>query len=325
MTCSNMFRSIVVALAAFSMAMSLAAQKVVVLYNQGQPGTMAPAQVMEQACAATTISCDDQQAFNELCGDGDYAELIAFDTFMEPEKLETLKEKLAGLDGATKLIVYVKGGDNAYNDVKCDEKHTIDFKAGSYLLPAMERAKLPATDGAQLLDNGLSHAPSEQGKALREYYVTYESSKEALFEIIEADAQELREILKSGQLFVDKMLSQTRVLLNTAKYETLENEIRVGFQLAATGVSTLAPAMLKTGNADVAIVLINSDPFSNVQRFSVRAAGNLSASKILEFIKSKVRVIRGGGNDVSAGFTCEASAGEIIAILRTASIDQLRR
>ncbi|HXW52474.1 MAG TPA: hypothetical protein VEL47_00085 [Myxococcota bacterium] len=302
------------------------AEPIVVLYRPGFPDTTAPAQVLEKNLDGRMVSCLDETALKEIAEKGGYKELITFDTFLEPEKIAVLKDKLASLDPSVKLSIYVKKGDSAYEAVKCDEKKTVDFKDGSYLIPAMEKTKMAITEGAKLLDNGLSHRPSADGKAMRELYSTRECSKDTLFQIIEADVQQLQKLLESGRNFVEKLMSQTTLLVKTASYETLtENGLRIGFQLAATGISALGPAIIDSGKADIAIILTASDPFKGEHRYSIRNSDQYNARKIYEFIKSKTYVIRGGGDDVAAGLTCKATPQEIIGVFRTMATADITR
>jgi hypothetical protein len=321
---SRLFKlSLLIALLAASI--ETVAEEVIIFYRPGFPDTMAPAQIFERAFNAHLVSCLDTTAIEKLQNEGGYTQLIAFDTFIESAKIKTLREKLLELDPSTKLIVYIKTGDKAYDNLECHEKNLVDFKSGSYLLPVMKKAQMTISEGAKLLDNGLSHCASKDGKALREYYATYESSANALFEIVEADAEQLKKLLESGYHFVEKLLSQTKSLVTKAKYQTLENNIRVGFQIAAVGISTLGPAMIKEGNADIAILLTESDPFNGEQRYSIRTNEKLSAVKIYEFINNNISVIRGGGDDIGAGLTCKANPDEIIAVLKKVSIADILR
>jgi hypothetical protein len=299
---------------------------IIVIYRQGFPDTTAPAQILERKLGARMVSYDSSH-LEKIQEEGNYNQVIAFDTFLEPEKLEKLKNELSKLDPSTKLIVYVKKGDTAYDKLHCDEKTEVDYKLGSHLLPALERAGMAITKGAQLLDKGLSHDPKVDERALRELYTTRESSSETLFAIVEANADELQKLLAIGHSFVEKLLSQTKLLVKTAQIATLKNGLRIGFQLAATGISVLGPALIDTGNVDIAIVLTATDPFrdNGHSRYSIRTSVQFSARKIYEFINNNTRVIRGGGDDIAAGMTTEASPAQIMAILSTAATDAIRR
>jgi hypothetical protein len=321
---SSRILKLTLAIALLTVSIETAAEEIIVFYRPGFPDTMAPAQIFERAFDAHLVSCLDNKAIEKLQNEGGYTQLIAFDTFIESEKIRTLRDRLQKLDPSTKIIIYIKAGDKAYEELECDEKNSVNFESGSYLLPAMQKAQISISEGAILLDNGLSHHASKDGKALREYYATYESSAKALFEIVEADAQQLKKLLESGNHFVEKLLSQTKLLVKTAKYQTLGNNIRVGFQIAAVGISTLGPAMIKEG-ADIAIVLTESDPFNNEQRYSIRTNEKYSARKIYEFINTLIPLIRGGGDNIGAGLTCNAEPEKIINILKKMSIADITR
>lgn len=304
------------------------AEQIIVLYRPGFPDTTAPAQIFERKLNAAMVSCLDGATLSKVAEEGGYTKIISFDTFLEPHKISELKEKLLNLDQTTVLTIFIKQGDTAYDDLQCNEKNTVDFKSGSYLLPVMKQAGLKSTEGAVLLDNGLSHNQSVDGKALRELYSTRLCSADTLFEIIEADRESLESLISTGKNFVEKLRSQTAILIKEAKVQTLsENGLKIAFQIAATGISTLGPALVSSYDADVALILTESDPFSinGENRYSIRCKEAYSARKIVDTLKKHVDVIRGGGDDVGAGLTCKANAQQVITALRLINAHDIAR
>src|SRR5262245_48843315 len=102
---------------------------IIVIYRQGFPDTTAPAQILERKLGARMVSCLDSDQLEKIQEEGNYNQVITFDTFLEPDKLENLKNELLKLDPSTKLIVYVKKGDTAYDKLPCDEKTDVDFQS----------------------------------------------------------------------------------------------------------------------------------------------------------------------------------------------------
>lgn len=300
-------------------------EQVVVFYKPGAPDTMAPAQILEKMSDAKLIPHGKLPSLEELAAQGGYQKAFSFDSYTPAEAMATFQDHLRTIDPQAEIVVFVKKGDKAYDNLVCTQPVPVDFGQGSYLVPVMERSGMEISEGAKHLDSGLSQKPSQEGRALREVYSTKACNSGTLFEIIEANGEQLQMLLTQGHNFLEKLDSVVSYIAKEASVRTFsENGLKIGFQISVVSTTGVGPAILNTHGVDIAVILAGLN-IDGHHRYSIWGSDNYSAAKVVDFLKAHFPEATGGGNDRAAGVQGLMTAEQVFKVLREASLSQLQR
>ena len=301
------------------LATGVLANKVLVFFKPGAPDTLAPALILKKALDAKMVP--HGTTFVEAMAHGGYKQAFSFDTYTPADAMD----HLSTMGEDTKLILYVKRDDHGYDNIACSEINHVDFALGSYLIPVMKRFEMPITEGATLLDKGLSLKPDHDGRKMRELWSVKECSEHVLYEIIEATPEQIKALLAQGGSFLEKLDSMVSYMARGATIETFaENNLRIGFQISTVGITGLAPAMLASHPIDIAIIL-SGLTIDGTHKYSIWAREGFSGGKVAELIRTSFPGAEGGGTDRAAGATGKMRPDEVFAILKTRPLSAFQK
>ena len=202
----------------------------------------------------------------------------------------------------------------------------------AFLKTAADHLGITLARPGQLLDNGFSQSPSEQGKAIKEYWYTKGSDQTTLIELCENTSEEyLQQVLHDGANYLEKLRSQVTFTAKNAQLYTID-DIHIAVSNANTGVLEQHDMVLSIHDTvDISLIKVGDiAPEYDITRYSMQIrqgsnhshrlhAGEIANQLAVKFpfeIKrngGKMLTNSGGGFNSNAGFLVQAHFKALLA------------